>query len=329
MGDLLTHDFPRRDHLLRPWLRQGESVLVWAPTGIGKTMLSLTIALATAGGGSFLGWSAGPPRRVLLVDGEMHAEDLRDRLAMLAGTVAGIDAEAAAGNLAVISRQFQGGDVRFPDIAEREADDREPGQEMVIREAQRIGAELVILDNLSTLAELPDENDAAAMTPVVTLLMRLKAAGIACVLVHHSGKTGGSYRGSSKLATTFEVIIGLRKLEGHTPGDGAAFELHWEKYRGAPSSVVRDAVVRLGGGPGGPQWEREAVPEDDVETLLEAARTGSFASQRAIAQDLGWGERKVSVMKDRAIRQGRITADEWAGLLAGRDVSSDIAKPRF
>lgn len=80
--------------------------------------------------------------------------------------------------------------------------------------AQRGGAELVLLDNFSTLCEVMDENDAAAMTPTLGFLLRFKQARIACVLVHHSNKGGETFRGSSKLATTFEVIIGLMKPEG-------------------------------------------------------------------------------------------------------------------
>jgi hypothetical protein len=36
LSDLLAHPFPRRTHLLHPWLRQDESALLWAPTGLGK-----------------------------------------------------------------------------------------------------------------------------------------------------------------------------------------------------------------------------------------------------------------------------------------------------
>lgn len=40
---LLAHPFPIREHLVAPCLRQGESAMLWAPTGLGKTMLSLPI----------------------------------------------------------------------------------------------------------------------------------------------------------------------------------------------------------------------------------------------------------------------------------------------
>ena len=110
----------------------------------------------------------------------------------------------------------------------------------MLAEALRVGAELVILDNYSTLAEVDDENDAAAMTPTLAFLLRVKQARIGCILVHHSGKTGATYRGSSKLATTFEVIVGLKALDDTVVGGGAAFCLIWTKYRREPCQAVRD-----------------------------------------------------------------------------------------
>ena len=215
LGQLLAHKFPRREALVAPWLRQGESAMLWAAPGTGKTLLTLTIAVMVAGGGSVLGWTAERPRKVLLVDGEMSAEDLQERAQWLIGTVAGIDRDAAAANLHISSRNWQAAEVAFPDLGEREPAkaDRQAGQDVVFGEAVRCGAELVLCDNFSTLVEVADENDAASMNATLAFLLRLKQARIGCVLVHHSGKDGGTYRGSSKLATTFEVIIGLKPLD--------------------------------------------------------------------------------------------------------------------
>lgn len=313
LGGLLAHRFRPREDLVFPWLRQGESAMLWASPGTGKTLLTLTLAVMVAGGGSVLGWNSPKPRRVLLVDGEMAAEDLQERVAWLIDTVDGIDREAAAANLLILSRNWQAADVAFPDLGDREGRHGKPsGQDVVMEEAQRHGAELVLLDNYSTLAEVADENDAAAMTPTLAFLLRMKQARIGCVLVHHSGKDGGSYRGSSKLATTFEVILGLRALDDAGSTSGAAFRLDWTKYRREPCEAVRSREVKLvKDAAGNSKWTAEATADDDTRRLLQEVETCRHGTQRELAAALGWDPGKVSRTKAAAIRAGKITVKDW------------------
>lgn len=321
LADLLARKFPPREDLLGPWLRQGESVMLWAAPGTGKTLLTLTIALAVAGGGTFLGWHSPRPRKVLLVDGEMAAEDLQDRLRMLGATVEGIDMEAAGRNLTLYSRTLQSADAGFPDLGERVGlDGRPSGQDDVMAKARECGAELVLLDNFSTLSEVADENDAASMTPTLAFLLRLKQARIGCVLVHHSGKSGDTYRGSSKLATTFEIIMGLREVAGHDPTEGAAFTLHWEKNRRKRDETTRDREVALSGDGEDLRWSGKAAASDDVRRLVATVRSGQFGTQREIADSLGWAPSKVTTMKGRAVELGAITKAAWGDYMeAGRE----------
>jgi hypothetical protein len=287
-------------------------------------MLVLTMALAVAGGCSVFGWRAEAPRPVLLVDAEMHAEDLRDRLAMLAETVEGFDPEAAGRNLHVLSRQHQGGAVRFPDLAEINSPSAKckAGQDVILEEAQRVRAELVILDNLSTLAELQDENDASAVSPVLSFLMRLKAAHMACILVHHSGKSGESFRGSSKLATTFEAIIGLHKADGQVAAEGSAFEMRWGKVRGARSAATRDMEARLENGPEGTRWVCRPAQTEELGALVDAVRTCQFSTGKDLAAYMQWDPTKVSRLKQRAIAKGFITKAEWDGCMGASGENS-------
>ena len=62
--------------------------MVYAATGVGKSMFALSAALAIAGGGEFLGWKPderanGAGWRVLYIDGEMHVADIQERARML------------------------------------------------------------------------------------------------------------------------------------------------------------------------------------------------------------------------------------------------------
>ena len=81
-ADLLATDLPPRTEVLTPVLACDTAALVYGPTGIGKSFFALGVAWAVASGGSFLGWQAPQPRRVLYVDGELGATELRQRLAL-------------------------------------------------------------------------------------------------------------------------------------------------------------------------------------------------------------------------------------------------------
>lgn len=291
-------------------------MMVWAPSGVGKTMLTLTVALAVAGGGAVFGWTAPEPRKVLLVDGEMNIVDLQERLRSLAGTVTGFDAVAAGKNLTVVARQYQDPDAAFPDLATPE------GRECVFKLIRETGADLVVLDNLSTLATLEDENDAAKMSPALAFLMRLKQAGVGCILVHHSGKAGTSFRGSSKLATTFEVILGL-KSSPTVPGSfGTAMDLEWTKFRGKRSEAVEGRRVHLDEAGGVLSWHWKLSEHEEARQLVALVKTGEYRTQAQLATKLAMSTGKLSGLKHDAFGAGLITPEEWEEYLrAGEDAS--------
>lgn len=305
LGQLLAKAVPQREELITPWLKAGESVLVYAPTGVGKSLLTLTAALAVAGSGRFLGWNAKTPRRVLLVDGEMHEADLIERCRELLPTVADRDDAALLGNLSVLARQSQHHNAAFPDLATPD------GQEDLLQRVISGGFELLILDNFSTLASCEDENSAAAMRPIQRFLMRLKQAGVACLLVHHSNKGGSGYRGSTMLATTFEVIVALKRAEGWTPDQGAAFSLDWDKYRGKPDASVVPLRVRLDAS----GWTFGASEAPELRRLVELLRSMDYPTQAALAEAAGISKGEVSKRKQRAIVARLIDGREWDACL--------------
>lgn len=312
LGALLARQFPPRHYLLNPVLRQGESAMVWANTGVGKTLLVLSMALAMAGGGSVLGWAADRPWRVLLCDGEMAIEDLQERLQFLAETVDGYDAEEAGRNLKIIARTDQARGVRFPDIASPE------GQAAVIEAARAHRADIVILDNLSTLAEIEDENAASAMNPVLTFLLNLKGERLASILIHHSGKSGATFRGSSKLATTFETVIGLVPAESHSATAGAAFSTEFTKFRGAPHPALEPRDVVLARQDDGPmRWVATEARGDDVKKLERVILAAECASQVEVAAALGWHPSKVSRTMPKLYARGTLTDHRVKRILEG------------
>jgi RecA-family ATPase len=128
---------------------EGETAMIWAATGVGKSWLALSIALAVAGGGEVLGWRAAQPSRVRYIDGEMTERTVQGRLRTLldSGAVEGLDREAAAQNLKIESRQGQALTVDFHDLLNLEHQDR------LLDELRRDRVDLVIFDNFTTLSD--------------------------------------------------------------------------------------------------------------------------------------------------------------------------------
>src|SRR3974390_350696 len=210
LEQLLAASFKPRQYLLAPWLREQENCMVYAATGVGKSLFALSAALAVAGGGEFLGWRPdakpnGQGWRVLYVDGEMHIADIQERVRQLRSGMPNLDKAAADKNLSFLARQHQNGGVQFPSITEQ------AGQEFVLEQLKANRVDLVILDNFSPLGEVEDENAAASFNAIQQFLLQLKVQEVATMLVHHTGKAEDNFRGSSKLAATFETIIQLAR----------------------------------------------------------------------------------------------------------------------
>lgn len=313
LGQLLNEPGEDRELILTPWLHQRHLNLTYAPTGVGKSMFTLSIAIAVAGGGSYLGWSAPKPRKVLVIDGEMDVQDLKERAALLLNALDDVDAGQGSGNLHFLARQDQTIGSTFPDLAD-------PAQHSVILDmVERTGAELVVLDNFSTLATVDDENAASAFNPILDLLAQLKLRNAACILVHHARKgqvKEGAYRGSSKLGVVFNSITSLDHPDGIPSQAGTSFELKWEKYRGKRDATIRPLTASLEEAKDGiSRWTFDAAEGDLIQQAVRIVRSGEVASQNDLAARLCVSPPSVSRLKAKAVRQGLITPEEWTECL--------------
>lgn len=312
LGDLLASPTIKpRELLMAPWLRERHLALVYAPSGIGKSFLALSAALAVAGGGSVPGLGTAPaPRRVLYVDGEMDTPDLQERARGLLGKLPGIDPDAARANLSFLARLGQEAGAEFPDLMEK------AGQETVLALADEVGADLVVIDNLSTLASVADENEASAFNALVALLVELKARGKSVLVVHHSRKADrgeSSYRGSQKLSVVFNTILRLeRPKPGAATGSGAAFVLHWEKYRELRDDNTKAPLLMQLGEAG---WTAELDEDERIAALVGELRSLRHTSATSAGKAIGVTKTTAHRLKQKAIAQGKLSLGELTKLL--------------
>jgi putative DNA primase/helicase len=215
-NDFLRLDVPPREMLLNPILPERSLAMLYAPRGVGKTLLSLSIGLAVASGAQLLRWAAPRQRRVLYVDGEMPLVSLQERLRLIS---AGFGAEIPNDGFRILAADHTENGISLGS---------EDGQNAI--EPLLGDVDLLILDNLSTLCTTGSESASEAWVPMQNWLIGLRRKGIAVLLVHHAG-TNGRQRGTSRREDALDTVIALRRPEDYLPEQGARFEVHFEKLR--------------------------------------------------------------------------------------------------
>src|SRR5215204_5243941 len=190
--------------------------MLYAPRGIGKTLLALSMGLAVASGSNLLRWSAPRARRVLYVDGEMTVADLQQRLAQIAASL-GREISNDAFRMLAADQTDRGINLAT-----------EEGQEGINRVLD--GTDLIVLDNLSTLFPNGSENAGDAWVPMQNWLLKLRRSGVSVLFVHHAG-TNGRQRGTSRREDVLDTVIALRRPENYSSDQGVRFEIHFEKLR--------------------------------------------------------------------------------------------------
>lgn len=170
MKDLLKRNLSKPETILTPWLCIGESALVSAKAGVGKTFFGMEIVKAmTLTGSAFAGrWSCGEPRRVVYLDGEMGAAAMKDRGEMLK-----LDTEF----FLYVDALAQEGTVGI-NLAELRS------QDAVMELLKRHKAEVLIIDNLATLYRSGESpNSAEYMDALNHFILRLRKEKIAVVII--------------------------------------------------------------------------------------------------------------------------------------------------
>jgi KaiC/GvpD/RAD55 family RecA-like ATPase len=273
LSELFDLELKEREMLLSPILPEKGLVMVYAYRGVGKTHVALGIAYAVASGGTFLKWSAPKARRVLLVDGEMPAASLRERLA---GIVAAAKQEAEPDAMRVIAGDLveHGGIGNLADPAVQAELDK-----------HLAGIDLLILDNLSSLTAVIRDNDQESWTTIQQWLLRLRRRGISVLLVHHAGKAG-EQRGTSRREDVLDASISLRRPSDYIASEGARFEVHIEKGRAITGDAAKPFEAKLTADPDGrPLWVMHEIA--DVQKARVEALVTDGLSVRDIAEETG------------------------------------------
>jgi hypothetical protein len=146
-----------------------------------------------------------------------------------------------------------------------------------------------------------DENAASSFDDIQSFLLKLKTEKVATILMHHTGKSDDTFRGSTKLAATFEVMLHLKRYAGdkdniadrHAISYGQAqFELEWHKLRNQPAvgRVIAKLTTREQQGQQEAYWDY-STGLDLLYALKAGLENGLYASHTEIATAAGRKDR--------------------------------------
>lgn len=187
----LSRRVPETDWLVEDMLVRAEATALVADGGVGKSWITMALALAVAGGeDNFLGLPLKRHGPVLYVDEENSADLVLQRLKAL-----GMD-DRHRKNLDYI---WYGG----VDLL------NEP--EKLLEEATELEPELIVVDSLSRVMLGAEENSNTDMTKLMRggIVPLARETGASVVLVHHTDKNGTGMRGATSLRNAADQVISM------------------------------------------------------------------------------------------------------------------------
>jgi hypothetical protein len=288
-AEFLRLDLPPRGMVLGPWLPEKGLAMIHSSRGVGKTHLALSVGYASACCGSFLGFEARTARRVLYIDGEMPANTMQRRLAMIIGCFGVQPLEPAFFRL-LCADVTDGG---LPDLG---TPDGQAEFDVAIGDG-----ELIIVDNLSALLRCGKENEGESLLPVQSWALAHRRAGRSVLFIHHDGKSG-LQRGTSRREDVLDTVIALRRPKDYRADQGARFEIHFEKARGFHGEDAHSFEARYEERDGAALWTRTEIADSDLTRVADALRDGM--SIREAGDALGMHKSKVERLKKKAVGEG-------------------------
>lgn len=275
--------------LIDDWCRANDLGFIFAARGLGKTWLAMHLAHGMATRHDVGPWKIHGESRVLYVDGEMAAVDIKFRDHAL-----GEPTE----NLVYINHELlferTGAIMNLADYS---------FQEGLLAYCIEERFTVLFLDNLSTLASGIDENKSIDWEIIQPWLLRLRRAGITVIFVHHAGRNN-QMRGVSKREDPASWIIRLDPVsEEEEARPGAHFISRFTKWRGTSNQPKC--------------YEWAYVPHKDGEILVTTSEsdqlttflklvTDGIESNKDLAQLMDVSEGRISQLASHAERRGWI-----------------------
>ena len=274
---MLTSEPPPVPWVVEGLVARGVLTLLAGREGIGKSMLTIALAVAVASGGGDVAGLTCHGGRVLIVDAENGEAEVHRRIRSL-----GLPDEAVA-RIGIYG--CDAGDLL-----------NEGGLGDLADVLGAFGPDLLVLDSFASLWR-GDENKAEDVGPHLDALRNLiRSHGAGVLLLHHAGKAMGTeYRGSTAIGAASEIVTRLSRHEDDDDPDrfrltcskvrpARRWPPRWMRMHADEAGVFVDAAEPPGGVGGRPPDARDGISAD----VLAVLRTSDGPmSQSAVIRALG------------------------------------------
>jgi AAA domain len=263
----MEKEIPPRDHLLGGVMCTTSRWFIFGETGIGKTLVGMTLGGAVAAGANFLHWAGQRKARVMYLDGELPIETFKERIELLVKRY-GPDIEFYGYNREDL------GDEGLPPL------NTEYGQAWLRREIVAIKPDLIIFDSIMCLL-FGSMLDEATWMPMRPFVRWLTANHIAQIWLHHANDSGKSF-GDKTREWEMDTVVFLSRPPGEDGApDDTAIRLEFRKARlrtPANAEQFLSLLIRAAD-----DWEFETAPKNAAATSSRSA--GSISREYLQAYD--------------------------------------------
>jgi len=316
-------EMPPPDRLLGDLVTTTTRMFLVGSTGLGKTLLALALGCGMSSGQGFLHWRSTRAARVLVIDGEMPGELIRQRA---------IDALRRAGivpkpdHLMIYARDQEDDFAeRFPTLGPMPPLNTEPGTNWTLALIAALGGvDMVIFDNvMSLLVGIQKEEEAWA--GALRLVQRLTAKRIGQIWIDHTGHDGGRQYGTSTKAWRFDAVgimlpLAANQRSPHEIAFTLSFEHPGKARRRTPDNWqdFETVTIRLRED----RWTSEGariVPRGPAVTVSPQAKEFHNALRASIGKSLASGKLTRDEWFAECTRAGLVTAIEDGDSHAKRD----------
>lgn len=256
-------------------LTSSQIMMVYAPTGVGKSFFAWSLLLALSTGSRFLNHDCPKPVKVLLAEGEMGMAYTKKRLSKL---LPSLPFSPRGDHFRVLSKDHCGG--QLWNISNPEHQKR--------YNALLENVDVLAIDNLLSSAFPMHSRDTefSMWERIAPWLFMIRDSGRSVILVHHTNKGGQQQMGASTKMNWLDTAIELRPPAIERPIAGTEFELRFAKTRDVKKSDAQPVSVQfIEDQDGNNRWIWSPIDSAQVSAVQDLKSQGK--SRREVAKQTG------------------------------------------